>query len=165
MKRRSFLPLLAAPTLLPVLPARAEDDPDPGKTNLFHSPLALFKDCVVPVMERHFAARCQKTLRGFILKGDGINDFLEASDPSDRGLGLNVAVRDAIEIPAFEDKTEKKGELTVRSVRFPPFPAGQKEEEAQGLAVYLTYGANADKEALAEIGKCIDAIKKTMGQK
>jgi hypothetical protein len=163
MKRRSFLPLLAAPTFLAVLPARAEEDP--RKTNLFYSPLALFKDCIVPVMEKHFAAQCQNTLRGFILRGDSTNSKIEANDPSEEGLDLNVAVRDAIEIPAFEDKTEQKGELTVRSVRFPPFPPGQKAEQAQGLAVYLTYGANADKEALAVIGKCIDAIKKATGQK
>ena len=165
MKRRSFLPLLSAPAFLPVLPVRAEDEVDPRKTNLFHSPLFLFKDCIVPVMEKHFAAECRNTLRGFILRGDGSNALLEAKDPSDGGFDLNVAVRDAIEIPVFEDKTEQKNGLSVRGVRFPAFPAGQKEDEAQGLAVYLTYGANADKEALAEIGKCIDEIKRVTGQK
>ena len=165
MKRRAFLPLLSAPALLPVMAARAEDEVDPRKTNLFYSPLSLFKDCIVPVMTKHFSAECRNTLRGFILKGDINDSHLKANDPSEDGLDLNVAVRDAIEIPAFEDKTEQKGELTVRAVRFPPFPPGQKAEEAQGLAVYLTYGANADKEALAEIGKCIDAIKKATGQK
>ncbi|WP_035607569.1 hypothetical protein [Haloferula sp. BvORR071] len=160
MKRRSFLPLLAC---MSALPALAEDDPK--KTNLFYSPLSLFKDCIVPVMEKHFSAECKNTLRGFILRGDSSNAFLEADQPSSEGLLLSVAVRDADEIPAFEDKNEQEGKLTVRSVRFPAFPPGQKPEEAQGLAVYLTYGANADKEALAAIEKCIDAIKKTTGQK
>ncbi len=161
MKRRSFLPLLASPSLLPIPTARAEEHPK----NLFYSPLFLFKDCIVPVMEKHFSAKCENTLRGFILRGDSSNAFLEADEPSSEGLLLSVAVRDADEIPAFEDKTEREGKLTVHSVRFPPFPQGQKAEEASGLAVYLTCGANADKEALAEIGKCIDAIKKATRQK
>ena len=164
MKRRSFLPLLSAPAFLPTLAAQ-EEEVDPTKTNLFYSPLTLFKDCIVPVMTKHFSAECRNTLRGFILKGDINDSHLKANDPSEDGIDLNVAVRDAIEIPAFEDKTEQKGELSVRGVRFPAFPPGQKVEEAQGLAVYLTYGANADKEALAEIDKCIDAIKKKTGQK
>ena len=159
MKSRALLPLILAACLVP---AGAKD----GSENLFDSPVALFKECYVPVMERNFGAVLSNTNRGFIFRGAGTHERAEPDSPvSDDGLGLNVAVRDATEIPVFEDKTEKEGELTVRTIRFPAFPAGQKIEEAQGLSVTLTYGPNADKEALAAIGKCIDAIKKTTGQK
>ncbi|RYD64280.1 MAG: hypothetical protein EOP83_10160 [Verrucomicrobiaceae bacterium] len=159
MKPRFLLSLIIAACLLPI---GAEDRPE----SLFDSPVALFKECYVPVMEHNFGAVLCNTNRGFILRGAGTHERAEPSGPvPDEGLDLNVAVRDATEIPVFEDKTEKEGELTVRTVRFPAFPPGQKIEKAQGLSVTLTYGPNADKEALAAIGKCIDAIKKTTGQK
>lgn len=157
MKACSLLPLVVVGCLLP---AYAKDQ------NLFDSPVALFKECYVPVMEHNFGAVLCKTNRGFILRGASTHERAERDGPvSDEGLDLNVAVRDASEILVFEDKTEKKGELTVRTVRFPAFPPGQNIEKAQGLSVTLTYGPNADKEALEAIGKCIDALKKTTGQK
>jgi len=157
MKSRAFLSLVAVGCLLP---AHAKDQ------NLFDSPVALFKECYVPVMERNFGAVLSNTNRGFVLRGAGTHERAESKGPmADDGLELDVAVRDATEIPVFEDKTKKEGALTVRIVRFPAFPPGQDIAKAQGLVVTLTSGPNADKEALEAIGKCIDAVKKTTGQK
>ncbi|MEK7950543.1 hypothetical protein [Luteolibacter soli] len=159
MKPGFFLPLIIASCLLP---AGAKDD----AKNPLDSPVALFKECYVPVMENNLGAVLRNTNRGFVLRGAGTHERAAPDCPaSDDLIELDVAVRDATEIPAFEDKTEKKGELTVRTVRFPAFPPGQKIKEAQGLVVTLTCGPNADEESLAAIGKCVDAVKKTTGQK
>lgn len=130
---------------------------------VFYSPLSLFKESFSPVMEKFFAASLTKTLRGFSLRGDGTSDKTKALLPSDHGISLDVAVRDAAEIPEFQDTTTTEGGLTKRMVRFPAFPPGQPVDQSQGLAVTLTYGPQASSEALAAISECIEAVKKKTG--
>jgi hypothetical protein len=156
MKIQSILSLVAVSAFATAPLCHAEE--------IFCSPIALFKEAYVPAMQGCFAASLKKTLRGFILRGDSTSDKAEARLPSDEGISLDVAVRDAVEIPEFRDLTTVEGNLTTRSVRFPAFPPGQPIEQSQGLVVTLVYGSKASPEALNAMTKCIDSIKQRTGQ-
>jgi hypothetical protein len=155
MKIQSILSLVAVAALVTAPLCHTEE--------IFYSPVALFKEAYVPVMQGCFAASLKKTLRGFILRGDGTGDKAEARLPSDEGIFLDVVVRDAIEIPEFEDLTSVEGDLIARSVRFPAFPPGQPLEQSQGLVVTLIYGSKVSPGVLKAVTKCIESIKQRTG--
>jgi hypothetical protein len=132
---------------------------------VFASPMSLFAGAYVPVMEKSLCASLKKTLRGFVLRADSTNEKAEARLPSDEGISLDVSVRDAAEIPAFEDTSTNEEGLIKRIVRFPASFPSRPGEDTQGLVVILIHGRHANPSALAAIAKSIDAIKRPTEQK
>jgi len=126
--------------------------------NDFSNPVALFKACYLPTLEGFFSASVTKTLRGFVMKGDSSGENVAVNTPSEAGIHLDVAVRDAGEIPELQDQTTKEGNLTKRSVRLPA-PKVAAEDPPQGLAITFLYGPDADAPAIESIQQCIDSIK------
>ena len=80
-------------------------------------------------------------------------------EPSEYGLYLNVAVRDAEEVNGLSDRIEQKGAVTHRLVQIPPPKGGD-----QAIVILLDYGAKASAEAIRAIDSCIAGVVKFAGQ-
>lgn len=120
----------------------------------FDSPVALFKEFYVPALEGFERATIATTWRGFVLRGDR-QAKIEAPEPSESGISLDVEVRDGGEIPKLQDVTIRKDGLTIRTVRYPA--AGS---DPQALLVRFVYGVEANAEVVKAIEKNLEAIKK-----
>jgi hypothetical protein len=122
----------------------------------WHGPVMGFSEAIAPILDGFEKANVKTTLRGFIARGDTSPGFAASEiDPSEDGLYLNVAVRDAEEVPSLLDKVEKKGAITYRLVEIPARPGRE-----QGLRISLHYGPGARAEAIRAIDGCIGKIKK-----
>jgi hypothetical protein len=128
--------------------AKAED--------LFANPLELFRAALMPALTCTERAKVETTWRGFFLRADSQSAMELGIEPSECGIYLDVAVRDAVEIPLAEDSTRKDGGVTRRTVKF---PAGGENRE-QGLLVTLVYGGLANAEALKAIEASIAEIQR-----
>ncbi len=81
------------------------------------------------------------------------------TEPSENGIYLNVAVRDAEEIPAFTDVTVTKDDLSTRTVEFTA-----PKRSTQGLRIHFVYGKDAPEESLAAIRASIAKLIKASKQ-
>jgi hypothetical protein len=113
----------------------------------FHSPVTGFSDALVPILTGFEKAQIETALRGFIARADSFPGF-ERSDmePSEHGLYLNVAVRDATEVDGLSDRSELKGAVTHRVIEIPPPTGGE-----QALVILLNYGRDVPPEVIKAI--------------
>lgn len=137
-----LLHLLAAPAL-----ARESSGP-------FYSPVMGFSEALAPILSGFEKAKIETTLRGFVARGDSAPGFAQSEmDPSEYGVYLNVAVRDAQEVNGFSDRTEEKGAFMRRTVKIPPPSGGD-----QAIVVELDYGRKVSGDVLRAIDKCISGV-------
>ncbi|MDZ4286656.1 MAG: hypothetical protein U0984_01785 [Prosthecobacter sp.] len=138
-------------TLLTAMPCFAADD----LKHLFDDPLALFQKALVPALNGGERGVVKTTLRGFQLRVDHQSQIEKSA--SESGIFLDVEVRDPEEIPELTDVTEKEGGLSRRTVKLPATWDG-----GSGLAIYLTYGTEAQPKALKALENCIiEILQKT----
>jgi hypothetical protein len=123
-----------------------------------------FSEALAPVLSGSEKAKVETTLRGFYLRADIFPRMDDETEPSENGIYLNVAVRDAEEIPAFTDVTVTKDSISTRTVEFTA-PKGS----VQGLRIYFVYGKDAPEGSLAairaSIAKLIKASKQGSAEK
>jgi len=122
----------------------------------FYSPITGFTDALVPVLAGFEKASVETTLRGFIARADSFPGYRNSdSEPSEYGLYLNVAVRDAEEVKALSDLSEPKGAVTHRLVQIPAPKGGD-----QAMVIQIDYGPKASAESIRAIDECIAGIKR-----
>lgn len=140
------IPVLALLLVVPQL-LHAEED-------LFASPLRLFQEALVPVLQGNERGVVRTTWRGFRLRADA-QQKIEQKRPSGVGIELNVAVRDADEIPKYTDVLGMEEGLLTRTVSYPaPAP-----EAPQGLVVMLRHGPDAPEQSLRVLRRVLDTIR------
>lgn len=132
-----------------ILPCAAADEP-----GIFDNPLALFQKAAVPMLSGSERGEITTTLRGFQLRAPRQSEIHNEATPSESGIHMDVAVRDAVEIPAAVDTSETKDGITHHIIKFPAPSGGD-----QGLAIYIDSGASADREILRAIDHCIEEIR------
>ena len=118
-----------------------------------------FSEALAPVLSGSEKAKVETTLRGFYLRADIFPGMEDETEPSENGIYLNVAVRDAEEIPAFTDVTVTKDSISTRTVEFTA-PKGS----TQGLRIHFVYGKDAPEESLAAIRASIARLIKASKQ-
>jgi hypothetical protein len=121
----------------------------------FDNPPALFPGSMISVMSHFEKAKIEKTWRGFYLRADTQPGMASETEPTETGIYLDVAVRDAEEIPEFKDSSAVAGEITRRIVEI---PAAKREGDEVALRIVFTFGSGANAEALAASRKEIDGI-------
>lgn len=141
------IPVLALLLIVPQV-VRAEED-------LFANPLTLFQGALTPVLQGNERGVVETTWRGFRLRADAQQKIAE-KNPSEVGIELKVAVRDAVEIPKLSDESAREVGLITRTVSFP----APTSKSPQGLRVVIRYGMKAPKKSLAAIEEVLAGIKK-----
>ncbi len=120
----------------------------------FYSPVTGFSGALVPILTKFEKARIETTLRGFIARADSFPGFRQSEmDPSEHGIYLNVAVRDASEVKALSDRTERHGAVTHRMVEIPPPEGGD-----QALVIELDSGRDVPPEVMRALDKSIRGV-------
>jgi hypothetical protein len=126
----------------------------------FYSPITGFSDAFLPLLTGFEKASVETTLRGFIARADSFPGYRNSDvEPSEYGLYLNVAVRDAEEVNGLSDRTEQKGAVTHRLVQIPPPKGGD-----QAIVIQFDYGGKASAETIKAIDSCIAGIVKFAGR-
>jgi hypothetical protein len=126
---------------------------------LFDTPIEHFSEALAPVLSGSEKGKVETTLRGFYLRADIFPRMQNETEPSENGIYLNVAVRDAEEIPAFTDVTVTKNAISTRTVEFTALKGS-----TQGLRIHFAYGKDAPEESLAAIRASIAKIIKASKQ-
>ena len=120
----------------------------------FDSPVTGFSGALVPIMTSFEKAKIETTLRGFFARADSFPGFRQSdSEPSEHGLCLNVAVRDAGEIKSFSDTTQDKGVFKSRLIEIPPPKGGD-----QALVIEFDIGSKVTADVIRSIDTAITAV-------
>jgi hypothetical protein len=122
----------------------------------FYSPITGFSEALLPIFDGFEKAGVETTLRGFIARADSFPGYEKSEmDPSERGLYLNVAVRDAEEVKKYSDHSEEKDGITCRLVQIPAPKGGEV-----AIVIQFDYGRKAPVESIKAIDACIAGVAK-----
>jgi hypothetical protein len=120
----------------------------------FYDPVTGFSKALTPILSGFEKAKVETTLRGFIARADSFPGFDKSDlEPTEYGLYLNVAVRDADEVKGFSDHTEMKESITHRLVQITPPKGGD-----QAIVIALDYGPKVAPKVIRAIDKCIRGV-------
>lgn len=137
--------------LLPVLACSALAAEPEGP---FYRPISGFSEALLPILSGFEKASVETTLRGFIARADSFPGYRNSDmEPSDYGLYLNVAVRDADEVKEYSDRSGEKGGVTYRLIQIPAPKGGD-----QSMVIEFDYGGKASAESVKAIDACIAGV-------